>query len=85
MFPCSLCVVVDTSVVCSVGWTPANELFSVSDDRTIVKWGMDGEPENKPIVEQIDTYATGNLNMSCHVMSCHETNVRHETSHVNVT
>jgi len=40
-------------LVSSVGWNSSNELFSVSDDMTIIKWGVDGEPESK--VMEIET------------------------------
>ena len=30
-------------MVTGVGWTPSNELFSVSDDHSILRWGLDGE------------------------------------------
>ena len=28
----------------SLGWTPSNELFTASDDKTVWKWNVDGEP-----------------------------------------
>ena len=31
-------------MVTGVGWTPSNELYSVSDDKSIQRWGLDGEP-----------------------------------------
>jgi hypothetical protein len=33
-----------TDLVSAVGWSNANELFSVSDDMTMVKWDINGEP-----------------------------------------
>ncbi|KAG2494842.1 hypothetical protein HYH03_007082 [Edaphochlamys debaryana] len=40
----------------AVGWNVWNELFSCSDDQTIHKWNMLGEPEQK--VCQLDAYFT---------------------------
>jgi intraflagellar transport protein 80 len=31
----------------AVGWSVWNELFSCSDDQTLHKWNMQGEPEGK--------------------------------------
>jgi len=31
-------------IVPAVGWNNSGELFSVSDDMTIWKWGIEGEP-----------------------------------------
>lgn len=36
-----------TDIVSSVGWSNSGELYSVSDDMTIWKWDMNGEPESK--------------------------------------
>ena len=36
-----------TDIVSSVGWTNGGELFSVSDDQTMFKWDLNGEPESK--------------------------------------
>ena len=36
-----------TEIVAAVAWTQHNELFSVSDDMTIWKWDMNGEPISK--------------------------------------
>lgn len=36
-----------TDIVSSVGWTNSGELFSVSDDQTMFKWDMNGEPDSK--------------------------------------
>ena len=30
-------------MVTGVGWTPSNDLYSVSDDKSIQRWGLDGE------------------------------------------
>jgi intraflagellar transport protein 80 len=34
-------------IVSCVGWTSGGELFSVSDDYTMLKWDINGEPESK--------------------------------------
>ena len=36
-----------TDIVSCVGWTNSGELFSVSDDQTMLKWDINGEPESK--------------------------------------
>lgn len=36
-----------TDIVSGVGWTSSGELFSVSDDMTVWKWDINGEPETK--------------------------------------
>lgn len=36
-----------TDIVSCVGFSNSNELFSVSDDMTIWKWDMNGEPDQK--------------------------------------
>ncbi len=33
-----------TDLVTAVGWTAANELYSCSDDNTVLQWDMNGEP-----------------------------------------
>merc|ERR1719296_195123 len=43
-------------MVTSVGWTPQNELFTVSDEKLVLKWGLDGEPQNK--VCDIESFCT---------------------------
>ncbi|CAM9962929.1 unnamed protein product [Heterosigma akashiwo] len=43
-------------MVTSVTWTPNNELFTCSDDKTICKWSMEGECSGK--VCDIDAYVT---------------------------
>ena len=35
-----------TDIVSAVGWSNAGELFSVSDDMTLLKWDMNGEFES---------------------------------------
>lgn len=35
----------------TVGWSNNNELYSVSDDMTMQKWDINGEPEKDPIME----------------------------------
>lgn len=34
-------------IVSSVGWTNGGELFSISDDQTMLKWDINGEPDSK--------------------------------------
>lgn len=47
----------DTSVVTSLGWTPTNnECFTVSDDKTVLRWSMDGDTADK--VADIDSFVT---------------------------
>lgn len=36
-----------SDIVGAVGWSNNNELFSVSDDQTVWKWDVNGEPESK--------------------------------------
>lgn len=36
-------------LVSSVGWSPANELYSCADDKTIHKWGTLGEHEGEVV------------------------------------
>eukprot|EP00164_Ancoracysta_twista_P001772 GFYU01002327.1.p1 GENE.GFYU01002327.1~~GFYU01002327.1.p1 ORF type:complete len:763 (-),score=200.01 GFYU01002327.1:142-2430(-) len=43
-------------IVTCVGWTAANELFSVSDDNTIYKWNIEGESQGK--VCDMEVYCT---------------------------
>ncbi len=44
-------------MVTSLGWTPSNnELFTVSDDKTVMKWNMDGETADK--ICEIDSFVT---------------------------
>lgn len=47
---------VHTELTGALGWNVWNELFSCSDDQTIHKWNMLGEPEQK--VAQLDAYFT---------------------------
>lgn len=47
---------VHRDMVTAVAWTPDNELYSISDDKTIHKWDMGGEPRGK--VTTIDGYGT---------------------------
>lgn len=44
-------------MVTGVGWTPSNDLYSVSDDKSIWKWGLDGEPESK-LVDGLEVFVT---------------------------
>ena len=48
---------VHTDLCAAVGWTPTNELFSCSDDKTVYKWSMTGEALGK--VCDIDAFCTG--------------------------
>lgn len=36
-----------TDIVSCIGWTNTGELFSVSDDMTMHKWDINGEPDSK--------------------------------------
>ncbi len=36
-----------TDIVSCVGWSNGGELFSVSDDQTMLKWDINGEPDSK--------------------------------------
>lgn len=44
-------------MVTAVGWGPANELYSCSDDKTVWKWDKTTEPVAK--VCALDSYFTG--------------------------
>jgi len=51
-------------LVSAVGWNSSTELFSISDDMTVIKWGIDGEPESKVMdietpVLSMDWYPSG--------------------------
>ncbi len=51
----------DSKMVVDLGWTPANELYSVSDDKTILRSTIDGgEPDkkNEKQLEPLDVFAT---------------------------
>lgn len=51
-------------MVTGVGWTPSNELFSVSDDHSILRWGLDGEMPgsgsdgSSKLLENLDVFVT---------------------------
>ena len=67
-------------MVTGVGWTPSNDLYSVSDDKSIWKWGLDGEPEQRLIENIGDTFVTdmkwltsirgGNVTAEVFVVGC---------------
>jgi WD40 repeat protein len=69
----------DTKMVTGVGWTPSNELYSVSDDKSILKWGLDGESESR-LVDNLDVFVTdmkwltavrgGNVTAEVFVIGC---------------
>ena len=69
----------DSKMVTGVGWTPSNELYSVSDDKSILKWGLDGESESK-LVDNLDVFVTdmkwltsvrgGNVTAEVFVIGC---------------
>jgi len=75
-----------TAMVTGVGWTPSNELFSVSDDRSIQRWGLDGEQDTSgaagshKIVDGLDVFVTdmkwlssvrgGNVTAELFVLGC---------------
>lgn len=44
-------------IVTCLGWNPSNELYTCSDDKTIWKWNMEGEPITE-IVKDTETYVT---------------------------
>ena len=46
----------DEDIITALGWTASNELYTCSDDKTICKWNMNGEPLGK--VMQLDVYVT---------------------------
>lgn len=46
----------DADLVSAVGWTQTNVLFSVSDDKSVQSWNIDGEPQSK--VCDVDCFAT---------------------------
>lgn len=43
-------------VVCSVGWSPNNQLYSLSDDKTILVHDINGDYTNKYL--DLDTFCT---------------------------
>jgi hypothetical protein len=43
-------------MVTAIGWTPTNECYSVSDEKSIWKWGIDGEPDSK--IADVDSFVT---------------------------
>jgi len=52
-------------MVTGVGWTPSNDLFSVSDDRSIQRWGLDGEQDSSgaggqssKLLDNLDVFVT---------------------------
>ena len=47
----------DKDVCTTIGWSGGNELYSCSDDSTILKWSMNGEPMGK-VCEMENTYFT---------------------------
>jgi intraflagellar transport protein 80 len=40
----------------ALGWTTGNELYTCSDDKTVWRWNMDGEPLAQ--LSSLDTYVT---------------------------
>lgn len=46
----------DTKMVTGVGWTPSNELFTVSDEKLVMRWSLAGEPG--PKICDLDSFAT---------------------------
>lgn len=40
-----------SDLVSSVGWSNGGELFSVSDDMTVLKWDLNGEPDGAKIMD----------------------------------
>ena len=46
----------DAEMVTSLGWSLDNQLFTCSDEKMILKWGLDGEPQTK--VTDLDSFAT---------------------------
>lgn len=47
---------VDKDVCTAVGWSAINELVSCSDDKTILKWNLNGEMNSK--VGDLDSFVT---------------------------
>lgn len=47
---------IDKDVCTTVGWSATNELFSCSDDKTILKWNLNGDMNTK--VCDVDAYIT---------------------------
>lgn len=48
-------------MVTAVGWTPSNELYSVSDDHSILRWGMDGDSPadgSSKLIDGLDVFVT---------------------------
>jgi hypothetical protein len=38
---------VDEDIVTAVGWSAANELFSIGDDHSVMVWDMAGDHQKK--------------------------------------
>ena len=64
-----------SDIVTSVGWSNSGELFSVSDDMTVLKWDINGEPEGKvmdidvPVID-MDWFPTGKGSNEVFALSC---------------
>lgn len=43
-------------IVSAVSWSPSNQLFSLSDDKTILTWDINGEYQTKFL--DLDVYCT---------------------------
>ena len=41
-------------IATSLAWTASNELYTCSDDKTIWKWNMDGEPLSEVMSKVVD-------------------------------
>jgi intraflagellar transport protein 80 len=51
-----LCTRVHKEMVAAIAWTPENELYSISDDKTVHRWDMAGEPIGR--VTALEAYGT---------------------------
>ena len=77
-------------MVTGVGWTPSNELFSVSDDHSILRWGMDGDSPSdggsSKLLDGLDVFVTemkwlssvrgGNVTAEVFVLGCSDGSFR---------
>ena len=48
----------DTEIVTAVSWTPDSQLISCSDDKTMVKWGADGEKNGNIPIKELNIFVT---------------------------
>lgn len=50
-------IIIDSEIISSLGWSADCQLFTCSDDKSIVKWGSDGSSMGK--IATVNYYITG--------------------------